>query len=136
MSRDPLKLTAAQLVEAARAEIAEMSVAEAQEAVARGDAVLVDIRDVRELAREGRIPGSIHCPRGMLEFWIDPQSPYFKPVFAEPKTYIFHCAMDWRSALAAKTAQDMGFGPVAHLKGGLQAWKAAGGAIEPGRESE
>jgi rhodanese-related sulfurtransferase len=124
------KTSAREMVEAARAEIAEVTCEDAMEAMTRGDIVLVDIRDVRELERDGRIPGAVHCPRGMLEFWIDPQSPYFKPVFGEDKRFVFYCAMDWRSALATKTAQDMGLAPVAHLKGGFQAWKAAGGEVE------
>jgi rhodanese-related sulfurtransferase len=82
------------------------------------------------LDREGRIPGAVHCPRGMLEFWIDPESPYHKPVFAQDKTYLFFCAAGWRSALSAATAQDMGLQPVAHMEGGFTAWKTAGGAVD------
>lgn len=92
--------------------------------------VFVDLRDPRELEREGRMPGAFHCPRGMLEFWIDPESPYAKPVFQEDKRFIFFCAGGWRSALAAKTAQDMGLKPVAHIEGGFGAWKKAGGVVE------
>lgn len=97
-----------------------------------GDAgtVFVDLRDPREIQREGRIPGSFSCPRGMLEFWIDPDSPYAKPVFQEPKRFLFYCASGWRSALAARTAQEMGLGNVAHVGGGFSAWRAAGGAVE------
>jgi rhodanese-related sulfurtransferase len=104
-----------------------------QEAVAlhgREDVVFVDLRDPRELEREGRIPGAVHCPRGMLEFWIDPESPYFKPVFGEDKTFVFFCAAGWRSALSAATAQDMGLKPVAHIEGGFTAWKQNGGPVE------
>ncbi len=97
----------------------------------RDDVLFVDIRDVREIARTGRISGARHVPRGMLEFWIDPESPYHKPFFAEDKTFVFYCAGAWRSALAAKTAQDMGLAPVAHLEGGIKAWIEAGGAIDP-----
>ncbi|WP_438278645.1 rhodanese-like domain-containing protein [Nitrobacter sp.] len=118
------------LLEEANKEIETMSVADVKAAVERGDAVLVDIRDPRELEREGRIPGSFSCPRGMLEFWIDPESPYAKPIFQENKKFIFHCASGWRSALAAKTAQDMGMKPVAHLGGGYKAWRDAGQAVE------
>ncbi|WP_438275270.1 rhodanese-like domain-containing protein [Nitrobacter sp.] len=118
------------LLEEANKEIETMSVADVKAAVERGDAVLVDIRDPRELEREGRIPGSFSCPRGMLEFWIDPESPYAKPIFQENKKFIFHCASGWRSALAAKTAQDMGMKPVAHLGGGYKAWRDAGEAGE------
>lgn len=98
----------------------------------QGDAgvVFVDLRDPREIQREGRIPGSFSCPRGMLEFWIDPDSPYAKPVFAEDKRFVFYCASGWRSALAAKTAQDMGLANVAHVGGGYTAWREAGGPTE------
>jgi rhodanese-related sulfurtransferase len=94
------------------------------------DAVIVDLRDPREIEREGRIPGAFHCPRGMLEFWIDPTSPYAKPIFQEDKKFVFHCASGWRSALAAKVAQEMGLKPVAHIGGGFKAWKEAGGVVE------
>ncbi|WP_210484311.1 rhodanese-like domain-containing protein [Microvirga antarctica] len=96
----------------------------------RDDVQLVDLRDPRELEREGRVPGAFHCPRGMLEFWIDPDSPYHKQAFAADKTFVFFCAAGWRSALSAATAQEMGLRPVAHIDGGFAAWKAAGGAIE------
>lgn len=92
--------------------------------------VFVDLRDRRELDREGRIPGAFHCPRGMLEFWIDPASPYHKKAFAEDKRFVFFCALGWRSALAAETAQRMGLKPVAHLRGGFSAWKEQGGPVE------
>jgi rhodanese-related sulfurtransferase len=118
------------LLQEANGEIETMGVADVKAAVERGDAILVDIRDPRELEREGRIPGSFSCPRGMLEFWIDPESPYAKPIFQENKKFIFHCASGWRSALAAKTAQDMGLKPVAHLGGGFTAWRDAGEAVE------
>ena len=97
-----------------------------------GDAgvVFVDLRDPREIKRDGRIPGAFSCPRGMLEFWIDPESPYAKPVFSEPRRFVFYCASGWRSALAAKTAQDMGLPNVAHIAGGYTAWKKAGGPAE------
>jgi rhodanese-related sulfurtransferase len=94
------------------------------------DILIVDLRDPREIEREGRIPGAFHCPRGMLEFWLDPASPYAKPAFQQDKKFVFHCASGWRSALAAKTAQDMGLKPVAHLDGGFGAWREAGGPIE------
>lgn len=94
------------------------------------DVVFVDLRDPRELEREGRMPGAFHCPRGMLEFWIDPQSPYHKPVFAEDRRFVFFCAGGWRSALAADTAREMGLKPVAHVAGGFGAWKKAGGPVD------
>jgi rhodanese-related sulfurtransferase len=118
------------LVAEAEAEIETVGVEAAAAWLGRADIVFVDLRDPRELAREGRIPGSFHCPRGMLEFWIDPESPYHKPVFAEEKTFLFYCGGGWRSALAAKTAKDMGLSPVAHLAGGFGAWKEAGAAVE------
>jgi len=118
------------LVETAKAEIKEYTAEEAIELAKRPDVLLVDIRDPRELAREGRIPGAFHCPRGMLEFWIDPESPYYKPIFGEDRTFVFFCAGGMRSALATKTAQDMGLKPVAHIIGGFGAWKNAGGPTE------
>jgi rhodanese-related sulfurtransferase len=118
------------LCEAAEREIVTLSVGQAVELVGRDDTVLVDIRDIRELQREGRVPGAFHCPRGMLEFWIDPQSPYHKPIFASDKTFVFFCAGGLRSALAAQTAQRMGLKPVAHIEGGFGAWKKAGGPVE------
>ena len=87
---------------------------------------IIDLRDRRELEREGRIIGAFNCPRGMLEFWIDPKSPYHKAVFAVDKQFIFYCASGWRSALATKTAADMGLENVAHIGGGFTAWKEAG----------
>jgi len=118
------------LLDEANAEIKTLSAAEAVAAAKRDDVVIVDIRDPREIEREGRIPGAFSCTRGMLEFWIDPQSPYAKPIFQEDKTFIFHCAGGLRSALAAKTAQDMGLRPVAHIGGGFAAWRDAGGPVE------
>ena len=118
------------LVEAAEREIERLSAAEAIALHGRDDVVLVDLRDIRELAREGRVPGAFHCPRGMLEFWIDPASPYAKPIFQQDKKFVFHCAGGLRSALAAKTAQDMGLKPVAHIGGGFAAWREAGGPVE------
>jgi len=118
------------LAEAAK-EINEVSVEQAMAMAGRDDVAIIDIRDVRELWREGRIPGSVHVPRGMLEFWIDPESPYHKPYFTEDKTFVFHCAGGLRSALATQIAQHMGLGPVFNMTGGFSAWKKAGGAIEP-----
>ena len=93
------------------------------------EVLLVDIRDIRELWREGTIPGSIHAPRGMLEFWVDPESPYHRKDFSSGKKFIFFCAGGLRSALAAQTAQNMGLKPVAHMAGGFGAWKNAEGPI-------
>jgi rhodanese-related sulfurtransferase len=119
------------LVEAAEREIDTLSADTAVALHGRADVVLVDLRDIRELDREGRVPGAFHCPRGMLEFWVDPESKYHKPVFAEDKRFVFFCAAGQRSALATQTAQRMGLKPVAHIAGGFGAWKAAGGPVEP-----
>ena len=118
------------LVEDAEREIETLPIEEAIKLPGRDDIVLVDIRDIRELQREGRVPGAVHAPRGMLEFWIDPQSPYHKPVFAQDKKYVFFCGGGWRSALAAQTAHRMGMKPVAHVAGGFGAWKKADGPVE------
>lgn len=117
------------LAEAGQA-VETLSVEEARALHGRDDVVFVDLRDPRELEREGRMPGAFHCPRGMLEFWIDPESPYAKLVFQEDKRFVFFCAGGWRSALAARTAQEMGLKPVAHIDGGFGAWKKAGAAVE------
>ena len=119
-----------QLLDEANAEIEAVSPQQAAAVLGSPDTVFVDLRDPRELEREGRIPGAEHCPRGMLEFWIDPESPYHKPVFSSGKTFVFFCAAGWRSALATKTAQDMGLEPVKHIAGGFGAWKAAGLPVE------
>ena len=120
------------LVEAAEREIETVPVEQAIKLLGRDDTVLVDIRDIRELQRDGKVPGAFHCPRGMLEFWIDPASSYHKAQFAQDKKFVFFCAGGLRSALAAKTAQDMGLKPVAHILGGFKAWKDSGGPTEPG----
>ena len=93
--------------------------------------VFVDIRDIRELYREGRIPGSVHAPRGMLEFWVDPDSPYHKEIFASGKRFVLHCAIGWRSALATKTLHEMGLENICHIGGGYDSWKEHGGNSEP-----
>ncbi|WP_274627528.1 rhodanese-like domain-containing protein [Arvimicrobium flavum] len=118
------------MLEAANAAVRGLAPEEAVALKGRDDVVFVDLRDPRELTREGKIPGAFHCTRGMLEFWIDPESPYAKPIFQEDKTFVFYCASGWRSALAAKTAQDMGLAPVAHVAGGFTAWRNAGGDVE------
>jgi rhodanese-related sulfurtransferase len=125
----PLKTTAAQMVASARARIEEITAADAI-ALAGDPAVqIVDLRDPRERERTGFIPGSFHCPRGMLEFWVDPDSPYFKDVFAQDKKFVFHCASGWRSAISVATLQDMGF-DAAHISDGFIGWEKAGGPIE------
>jgi len=119
------------LLAEAEARIMTLDVAQASAMLGKDDVVFVDLRDPRELEREGRMPGAFHCPRGMLEFWIDPESPYAKPVFQQDKTFVFFCAGGWRSALAASTAKEMGLKPVAHIAGGFGAWKAAGAPVDP-----
>lgn len=128
----PQKITLGhkQLMADAEKAVQSVSAKDAIAMQARDDVVIVDIRDVRELHREGKIPGSFHAPRGMLEFWVDPESPYFKPIFGEDKTFVIHCASGWRSLLATEVLQRMGLKPVVNLKGGFAAWKEAGGAIE------
>ena len=118
------------LVAAAERDVETLRAADAVNLHGQPDVVLVDIRDIRELNREGRVPGAFHCPRGLLEFWVDPQSPYHKPVFAQDKRFVFFCAGGLRSALAAQTVQRMGLRPVAHVGGGFAAWKDAGGPVE------
>jgi rhodanese-related sulfurtransferase len=120
------------LLDEANATVETLEVEAVQALLGREDVVIVDLRDPRELEREGRMPGAFHCPRGMLEFWIDPESPYAKPELQEDKQFVFFCAGGWRSALAAKTAQDMGLKPVAHMRGGFGAWKKAGAPVEGG----
>jgi rhodanese-related sulfurtransferase len=122
------------LFDAAEREIETLSVEDAMALHGRDDVVFVDIRDIRELQREGKMPGAVHCPRGMLEFWIDPESPYHKPAFAADKRFLFFCAGGWRSALAAQTAHRMGLKPVAHIRGGFGEWRKANGPIEPPAE--
>jgi rhodanese-related sulfurtransferase len=118
------------LVDAAEREVETLSIDEALALHGREDVTFIDVRDVRELERDGRMPGAFHCPRGMLEFWIDPASPYHKPLFAEDKRFVFFCAGGWRSALAAQTAHRMGLNPVAHIKGGFGAWGKANGPVD------
>ena len=108
-----------------------MAVEEAKQKVLDEDYVFIDLRDIRELQRSGMIPGAFSCPRGMLEFWIDPDSPYHKPVFNQDKTYVFYCASAWRSALSAKAAIEMGLKPVVHLEGGFTEWAKQGGPVAP-----
>lgn len=125
-----LKISAADMVDAARARIKEVETADLIARLDDPDLVVVDIRDVRERQRSGFIPGSFHAPRGMIEFWVDPESPYHKDIFAqEGKTYVFHCASGWRSALTVATLQDMGF-DAAHLKEGFSTWEKHGGPVE------
>lgn len=125
-----LKKTAAEMVKAARERIEEIETTDLMEMIGDPNVVVVDIRDIRERQRTGAIPGSVHAPRGMIEFWVDPDSPYHKDVFAQDgKKYVFHCASGWRSALTVTTLQDMGF-EAAHLKDGFSNWAEQGGPVE------
>jgi rhodanese-related sulfurtransferase len=130
MDMAQLKKTAAQMVQESRDRIEEIETADLIAMVGDPNVVVVDIRDVRERQRTGFIPGSFHAPRGMIEFWVDPDSPYHKDVFAqEGKKYVFHCASGWRSAITVATLQDMGF-EAAHLKEGFGSWEKSGGPVE------
>ncbi len=120
------------LLDEANAEIEAISPADAAALLGDDSVVFVDIREAAELENEGRIAGAKNMPRGVLEFWIDPESPYHKPVFASGKTFVFFCAAGWRSALTTKMAQDMGLTPVKHIDGGFAAWKEAGLPVETG----
>ncbi len=125
-----LKTTAADMVAAARARIEEVETPDLIAAMDDPNTIIVDIRDIRERQRSGFIPGSVHAPRGMIEFWVDPESPYYKDVFGqEGKRYVFHCASGWRSALTVATLQDMGF-EAAHLREGFSTWADQGGPVE------
>ncbi|MEP0520202.1 MAG: rhodanese-like domain-containing protein [Hyphomicrobiales bacterium] len=123
-----LKITAAEMVTAARNRIEEVETKDLIEMLDGHNIVIVDIRDIRERQRSGFIPGSVHAPRGMIEFWVDPDSPYHKKLFAEDKKFVFHCASGWRSALTVATLQDMGF-DAAHLKEGFSTWEKHGGPV-------
>lgn len=131
-----LKKGIKELVAAAEAEIETMSIDAARAAQADDSATIVDLRDVRELWREGKIADAVHAPRGMLEFWVDPESPYHREVFASGKKIIFYCAGGLRSALATKAVQEMGLEPVAHIGGGFAAWKDAGLPLEEVKPKE
>lgn len=121
-----MKIGVKQLVEQAETEIETLTVAEAQARHGDADVQFVDLRDVRELYREGKVPGAYNAPRGMLEFWVDPDSPYHKELFAADKTFVFYCQSGWRSALATQTVQGMGMQKVCHIGGGYRAWKDSG----------
>jgi len=124
-----LKTPVSEMVREARARIEEIETSEAISMLGDDSVLFVDLRDIRERQRSGFIPGSFHCPRGMLEFWVDPDSPYFKEVFGEDRKFVFHCASGWRSALSVATLNDMGF-EAAHLKDGFVSWEKAEGPIE------
>ena len=119
------------LVDEAMAQVTTYNVDEVRQRLDDPALQLVDIRDARELEREGTLPGAINAPRGMLEFWVDPDSPYYKPVLGdEDKQYVLFCGAGWRSALAAKALQDMGMTNVAHIDGGFTEWAKQGAPVD------
>jgi len=124
-----LKISAADMVAAARNRVEEINTQVLIDQLDDPDILIVDIRDIRERQRSGFIPGSLHAPRGMIEFWVDPDSPYYKKIFGEKRKFIFYCASGWRSALTVATLQDMGF-EAAHLKEGFSDWTKHGGPVE------
>ena len=126
-----LKKGCKDLVAEANALVTTIPIQEAIAKVEDSNIVFVDIRDVRELERDGMIPGAFHAPRGMIEFWIDPDSPYYKEIFGSGKTFYFYCASAWRSALATRVVQEMGLENVAHIEGGFGNWKKSGGPVSP-----
>ena len=132
-----LRKSSKDMVTDARARIEEIETADLIARLDSDEVIVVDIRDVRERQRTGFIPGSVHAPRGMVEFWVDPESPYYKDVFGQDKKYVFHCASGWRSALTVATLQEMGF-EAAHLREGFSTWEQHGGPVEqyPPREDQ
>ena len=124
-----LKKSVKEMVDEAEARIETLTVEEAIKRFRKKDHVFVDIRDVRELDHEGMVPDAFHAPRGMLEFWIDPESPYHKDIFASGQTFVLYCRSGHRSALATATLQDMGLAPVCHIEGGFTAWTEGGGPV-------
>jgi rhodanese-related sulfurtransferase len=118
------------LISEAETQIQTLTVKEVLTIKDNTDVQLIDLRDIRELWKEGTIPQSIHVPRGMLEFWVAPDSDYHKDIFASGKKFIFFCALGHRSALATLAIQNMGLSPVAHIKGGYTAWKKSGAPTE------
>ena len=126
-----MKVGYKKLIEKAEKSIETKSVDEVAGLLQDEAVTIVDIRDIRELQREGKLPGAIHAPRGMLEFWVDPDSPYHRKLFSEDKKFVFYCASAWRSALATQTVQQMGMNNVCHMGGGFTAWKEAELPIEP-----
>lgn len=118
------------LVDRAESEVEAIGTDEVKKRIGNDGVLLVDLRDVRELKREGKIPGSVHVPRGMLEFWIDPDCPYYKSFFDDAKEIIFYCNKGWRSALSTKTVQDMGLTNVRHMRGGFDQWVKDGGEVD------
>jgi rhodanese-related sulfurtransferase len=124
--------TAKHLIAEAKAQIESLAPEEVAAELHHGEAVLVDLREPAERVEHGVIAGAVHAPRGMLEFYADPTSAYYRPEFDPARRTILFCETGGRSALAAGTLQELGFTKVAHLHGGLTAWKEAGFRVEPG----
>ena len=125
-----MKVGYKQLIADAELEIETLNPGDAIALLADPQTQLIDLRDIRELQREGKVPNAFHAPRGMLEFWVDPDSPYHKDIFSSGKRLVFYCQSGWRSALSTQAVQRMGLTRVAHVGGGFAAWKAAGGPVE------
>tara|TARA_R110001599_G_scaffold353462_1_gene592941 strand:- start:39334 stop:39732 length:399 start_codon:yes stop_codon:yes gene_type:complete len=125
-----MKTGVAAMVAGARKRIEQVDASDAINMLDNPGVVIVDLRDIREREREGYIPNSFHCPRGMAEFWVDPQSPYYKEIFGRDVKFVFHCASGWRSALTVATLGDMGMDNIAHITDGFNSWRDAGGPVE------
>ena len=125
-----MKIGVKQLVENALKEIETISLGEATKLLDDDNTVFVDIRDIRELYREGKIPGALHAPRGMLEFWVDPEGEYHREIFSSGKKFVLYCAKSHRSALATLALKEMGLNPICHIDGGFEAWQQAGLSTE------
>ena len=130
VTMDKSKKTVKILLEEANSQIQTIPVEKAKDYLSEKDCIFIDLRDIRELKKTGKIPKSFSCPRGMLEFWIDPESPYHKEIFSQKKKFIFYCASGWRSALSTKTANEMGLEDACHIEGGFSAWVKSNGEVE------
>jgi rhodanese-related sulfurtransferase len=128
---EPLPRSSKDLVEEASARVTALPPRQVADLLGDPAYLVVDIREPRELERQGALPGAYRAPRGMLEFWVDPQSPYYRPALDDGRTLVLYCGSAWRSALAAAALQDMGREDVVHLEGGFAAWQAEGLPVEP-----
>jgi rhodanese-related sulfurtransferase len=128
---EPLLRSSKDLVEEASTRVTALPPRQVADLLGDPAYLVVDIREPRELEREGALPGAYRAPRGMLEFWVDPQSPYYRPALDDGRTLVLYCGSAWRSALAAAALQEMGREDVVHLEGGFGAWKAEGLPVEP-----
>ena len=130
VTMDKSKKTVKILLEEANSQIQTIPVEKAKDYLSEKDCIFIDLRDIRELKKTGKIPNSFSCPRGMLEFWIDPESPYHREIFSQKKKFVFYCASGWRSALSTKTANEMGLEDACHIEGGFSAWVKSNGEVE------